>query len=90
MFNTRISLEKFLSTMVPEKYPEVFAVEVRERDENSFNVYLAVKFVDIYGRSNSDFDFADEIRNYVRKMSKYILDNDGIIYAITFYDPDYL
>lgn len=76
--------------MVPEKYAEVSAVEVRERDENSFNVYLAVKFEDIYGPVDSYYNFANEIRNYVRKMSKYILDNDGIIYAITFYDPDYL
>ena len=76
--------------MVTEKYPEVLDVEVRERDENTFNVFLAVKFENIYGRGDNDFNFANEIRNYVRKMSKYILDNDGMVFAVTFYDPDYL
>ena len=90
MSNTSTALGKFLSAMVPEKYPEVSAVEVREREDDDFNVYLAVKFEDIYG-SNADLELAQEIREYVRRISKYILGNDGSeVRIITFYDPGFL
>ena len=90
MNNTAIALNKFLSTMVRQKYPQVSEVEVREREDDNFNVYLAVKFEDIYG-SNVNLSFAQEIREYVRRMSKYILgDDDGEVEIITFYDPNHL
>ena len=91
MSSTSTALEKFLSAMVPERYPEVSAVEVRGReDDDDFNVYLAVKFEDIYG-SNADLELAQEIREYVRRISKYILGNDGSeVRIITFYDPGFL
>lgn len=90
MNKTAIALNKFLSTMVRQKYPQVSEVEVREREDDNFNVYLAVKFEDIYG-SNVNLSFAQEIREYVRRMSKYILgDDDGEVETITFYDPNHL
>ena len=90
MNKTAIALNKFLSTMVRQKYPQVSEVEVREREDDNFNVYLAVKFEDIYG-SNVNLSFAQEIREYVRRMSKYILgDDDGEVEIITFYDPNHL
>ena len=76
--------------MVRQKYPQVSEVEVREREDDNFNVYLAVKFDDIYG-SNVNLRLAQEIREYVRRVSNYILSNDdGEVEIITFYDPHYL
>ena len=69
------SLEKFLTTMVTQKFPFVKRVEVFERFENIFyqdskfnvverNVWVInTKFEDIYQ--------SEEIKDYIEELAKY-------------------
>lgn len=88
MGNTRIALQKFLSTIVPEKYPIISRVEVSEYFDDDFIVYLGVKYSDLYSKEPDDISLEKEIRNYVRNVAKFVTGNADMIRSVTFFDPD--
>ena len=86
MNNTVIALKKILTTMLHEKYPMIADIRVVEYSDTDLWVYLGTTYTDLYGKAN-DTALENEIRKYVKKLSKYVTGNKNEI-IIYFFDPD--
>jgi hypothetical protein len=81
------SLEKFIKQMVMKKYSFVKNVRVIEDtfyDKFYYKVFVGAKYDDLFlegGKSN-------EIKDYVKNLSKYILSKDEEVTQVNFYDPE--
>lgn len=87
IMSVKKSLEKFIEQMVMKKYPFVKNVRVIEDDfyhKLFFKVFVGAKYDDLFlegGKSN-------EIKDYVKNLSKYILSKDEEVTQVNFYDPE--
>ena len=71
--------------MLSEEYPDISSVQVVDDDWDNihkYKVFLGVKPADI-----SKFD-NDDVRDYVRNVSKYVLGDNESIYQILFYNSE--
>jgi hypothetical protein len=85
MNNTRIAIRKILNKMLSEKYPDISGIQVTDEDwgyTHQYKVFLGVKY-NVLSKLN-----ADEVRDYVIQISKYILGSNESIYQVVFYDPE--
>lgn len=74
--------------MLAEKYPMIADIRVIEYSDTDLYVYLGIKYTDLYGKAN-DTALENEIRKYVKKLSKYVIGNKNEI-RIFFFDPDHI
>ncbi len=87
IMSVKKSLEKFIEQMVKKKYPFVKTVRVIEDnfyDKVFFKVYIGAKYNDLYGEKNS----SNDIKDYVKNLSKYILSKNEEVTQVNFYDPE--
>jgi hypothetical protein len=81
------SLEKFIEQMVMKKYPFVKNIRVIEDDfyhKLFFKVFVGAKYNDLFLEEGK----SDEIKDYVKNLSKYILSKDEEVTQVNFYDPE--
>jgi hypothetical protein len=79
------SLEKFIKQMVMKKYSFVKNVRVIEDtfyDKFYYKVFVGAKYNDLFLEEGK----SDEIKDYVKNLSKYILSTDEEVTQIVFYD----
>ncbi len=82
---TYVALKKILNELVPEQYPEISGIKVVDDDWDNihkYKVFLGVKYGDL-----SKLD-TDDVRDYVKQISKYVLGHNESIYQILFYNTD--
>jgi hypothetical protein len=80
------SLKKFLFTMLKGEYPEIKGIVISSMDMGHvilYSVGIGLKYDDL--PANDD----DRLKNRVKELSKYILDNNGLINNVYYYDPNY-
>jgi len=85
MNNTRIALKKILNELFSERYPDISGIQVVDDDYNDihkYKIFLGVKYGDL-SKLNTD-----EVRDYVKQISKYVLGHNESIYQILFYNID--
>ena len=88
MNNTRTALIKILNELVPEKYPVISNIRIIDDSygvdyiSHHYKVFLGVRPND-----TSAFD-NDEVRDYVKHVSKYVLGDNETIQQILFYNPE--
>ena len=75
--------------MLAEKYPMIADIRVSEYSGDEFLIYLGVKYTDLYGKAN-DTAFENEIRRYVKRLSKFVVGSKDVIRSIVFFDPDHI
>jgi hypothetical protein len=73
--------------LVPEKYPVISNIKIIDdsytfEDSHKYKVFLGVSPNDISAFDN------DDVRDYVRHVSKYVLGDNETIQQILFYNPD--
>ena len=88
IMSVKKSLEKFIEQMVKKKYPFVKNIKVIEDDfyhKLFFRVFVGAKYNDLFLEGG---DKSDEIRDYVKNLSKYILSKDEEVTQVGFYDPE--
>lgn len=91
---TYVALKKILNELVPEKYPAISDVKIIDdsftfEDFNYYKVYLGVKSSDFkyFDKNNpSNWEFINEISEYVKQVSKYVLGNNETIQKVIFYN----
>ena len=82
---TYVALKKILNELIPEKYPVISGISVIDDewdDTHRYKIFLGVRPADI-----SKFD-NDDVRDYVRNVSKYVLGDNESIYQILFYNSE--
>jgi predicted RecB family nuclease len=80
---TYVALKKILNELVPEKYPVISNIRIIDDYViHHYKVFLGVRPNDISAFDN------DEVRDYVRHVSKYVLGDNETIQQILFYNPD--
>lgn len=84
---TYVALKKILNQLVPEKYPVISNIKIIDdsytfEDSHKYKVFLGVSPNDISAFDN------DDVRDYVRHVSKYVLGDNETIQQILFYNPD--
>ena len=85
---TYVALKKILNELVPEKYPVISIITIIDDsycdgdDGHKYKIFLGVRPNDISAFDN------DEVRDYVRHVSKYVLGDNETIQQILFYNPD--
>jgi hypothetical protein len=86
---TYVALKKILNELVSEKYPVISNIRIiddsyADDDDviHKYKVFLGVKYKDISAFDN------DEVRDYVRHVSKYVLGDNETIQQILFYNPE--
>jgi hypothetical protein len=80
------ALKKLLLTMLKDEYPEIKDIHISSTDMG----YLILYRVGIgleYGKLPETKEEENQLRTRVKELSKYILDNRGMIEQIFFYDP---
>jgi len=85
MNDTRIALKKILTELLSEEYPDISSVQVTDDewdDNHKYKVFLGVKYGDL-----NKLD-TDDVRDYVKRISKYVLGSNESIYQILFYNTD--
>ena len=84
---TEKALKKLLLTMLKDEYPEIKGIVISSTDVGHgilYRVGIGLKYDDL---PKNDFE-SNEIKNRVKDLSKYILDNRGMIEQTFFYDPN--
>ena len=85
---TYVALKKILNELIPEKYPVISNIRIIDdsygdyEDGHKYKIFLGVRPNDISAFDN------DEVRDYVRHVSKYVLGDNETIQQILFYNPD--
>jgi len=84
---TYVALKKILNELIPEKYPVISKINIIDDsydydDSHKYKVFLGVKPSDF-----GEFD-NDDVRDYVRQVSKYVLGNNETIHQILFYNSE--
>jgi hypothetical protein len=85
---TYVALKKILNELIPEKYSVISNIKIIDdsygdyEDGHKYKVFLGVKPNDISAFDN------DEVRDYVRHISKYVLGDNETIQQILFYNPE--
>jgi hypothetical protein len=84
---TYVALKKILNELIPEKYPVISNIKIIDdsytfEDSHKYKVFLGVRPNDISAFDN------DDVRDYVRHVSKYVLGDNETIQQILFYNPD--
>ena len=85
---TYVALKKILNELVPEKYPVISNITIIDDSygvdyiSHHYKVFLGVRPNDISAFDN------DEVRDYVKHVSKYVLGDNETIQQILFYNPD--
>ena len=89
MNHTYVALKKILSELVPQKYPVISNIRIIDDSygdddyvTHKYKVFLGVRPNDISAFDN------DEVRDYVRHVSKYVLGDNETIQQILFYNPE--
>ena len=81
------SLKKFLLSMLKDEYPEIKDIHISTTDMGYVILYrvgIGLKYDNL---PKNDFE-SNEIKNRVKDLSKYILDNRGMVEQTFFYDPN--
>ena len=86
---TYVALKKILNELVPEKYPVISKINVID-DSYDVGDYVTHKYKVFLGVNPSDFKSFDndDVRNYVRSVSKYVLGDNETIHQILFYNSE--
>ena len=85
---TYVALKKILNELVPEKYPVISNIKIIDDSygvdyiSHHYKVFLGVRPNDISAFDN------DEVRDYVRHVSKYVLGDNETIQQILFYNSE--
>ena len=83
---TEKSLKKLLLTMLKDEYPQIKNIHISSTDMGYVILYqvgIGLKYDNL---PKNDFE-SNKIKNRVKELSKYILDNRGMIEQTFFYDP---
>jgi hypothetical protein len=83
---TEKALKKFLLSILKDEYPEIKDVHISSTDMGYVILYrvgIGLKYDNL---PKNDFE-SNKIKNRVKELSKYILDNRGMIEQTFFYDP---
>ena len=84
---TEKSLKKLLLTMLKDEYPQIKDIHISTTDMGYVILYrvgIGLKYDNL---PKNDFE-SNEIKNRVKDLSKYILDNRGMVEQTFFYDPN--
>lgn len=80
------ALKKILLTMLKDEYPEIKGIVISSTDMGHVILYrvgIGLKYDDL--PANDD----DRLKNRVKELSKYVLDKNGLIDNVYYYDPNY-
>jgi hypothetical protein len=83
---TEKALKKFLLSMLKDEYPEIKDVHISSTDMGYVILYrvgIGLK----YGNLPETKEEENQLKSRVKDLSKYILDNRGMIEQTFFYDP---
>ena len=79
------SLKKFLLSMLKEEYPEIKDIHISTTDMGYVILYrvgIGLKYDDLPETREEN-----QLKSRVKELSKYVLDNRGMIEQTFFYDP---
>jgi hypothetical protein len=80
------SLKKFLLSMLEEEYPEIKDIHISSTDMGHVILYRVGIGLE-YGNLPETKEEEKQLKSRVKDLSKYILDNTGMVEQIFFYDP---
>jgi len=83
---TEKALKKFLLSMLKDEYPEIKDVHISSTDMGYVILYrvgIGLK----YGNLPETKEEENQLKSRVKDLSKYILDNTGMVEQTFFYDP---
>lgn len=80
------ALKKLLLTMLKDEYPEIKDIHISSTDMGYVILYRVGIGLE-YGKLPETKEEENQLRTRVKELSKYILDNRGMIEQIFFYDP---
>jgi hypothetical protein len=84
--STEISLKKLFMTILKGEYPEIKGIVISSTDLGvviTYRVGIGLLYDDL--PANDD----DRLRNRVKELSKYVLDKNGTLENVYYYDPNY-
>lgn len=80
------ALRKLLLAMLKDEYPEIKDIYISSRDMGHTILY-GVGIGLEYGNLPETKEEEKQLKSRVKDLSKYILDNTGMVEQIFFYDP---
>jgi hypothetical protein len=81
------SLKKLLLTILKDEYPEIKDIHISSTDMG-YSILYRVGIGLEYDNLPKNDEESNKIKNRVKELSKYILDNKGMIEQTFFYDPN--
>ena len=82
----KTSLKKFLLSMLKEEYPEIKDIHISSTDMGHVILYRVGIGLE-YGNLPETKEEENQLKSRVKDLSKYILDNTGMVEQTFFYDP---
>jgi hypothetical protein len=82
---TEKSLKKLLLTMLKDEYPQIKDIHISSTDMGYVILYqvgIGLKYGDLPETREEN-----QLKSRVKELSKYVLDNRGMIEKTYFYDP---
>jgi hypothetical protein len=83
---TENALKKFLLSMLKEEYPEIKGIHISSTDMGHVILYRVGIGLE-YGNLPETKEEENQLKSRVKDLSKYILDNTGMVEQTFFYDP---
>lgn len=83
--STERALKKLYMTMLKDEYPEIKGIEISSTDFGfviQYRVGIGLMYDDL--PANDD----DRLKNRVKELSRYVLDENGTIGSVYYYDPN--
>jgi hypothetical protein len=80
------ALKKILITMLKDEYPQIKGIIISSTDMGfviSYRIGIGLMYDDL--PANDD----DRLKKRVKELSKYVLDKNGTITNVYYYDPNY-
>jgi hypothetical protein len=81
------ALKKLLLTMLKDEYPKIKDIHISSTDMGYVILYRVGIGLE-YGNLPETKEEENKLKSRVKELSKYILDNRGMIEQIFFYDPN--
>lgn len=80
------ALKKILHTMLKDEYPEIKGIVISSTDMGhviQYSIGIGLMYDDL--PANDD----DRLKNRIKELSKYVLNNNSRISNVYYYDPNY-